>query len=296
MRKIDLTGKSFGRLLVLEQAPTRVSPKGTKMVYWRCRCSCGNLVEISGGLLRSGNTVSCGCYHKEQQKRNKILQPKDMLGKKIGQLLVVEYAGSKNNFAMWKCQCDCGNPVIVSGADLRNGKRVHCSSKIHKKKHGGYGDRLYSVFRAIQQRCYNSKCRQYNDYGGRGITMCQEWRSDYAAFRDWALATGYIEEVLPNGMNKWTIDRINVNGNYEPSNCRWITCQEQQFNKRDNVVLTYNGETKTAKEFSEQYNISPAVLWQRIKKGWSAKAAIETPVRKRRNNAESSREGRGRSH
>lgn len=281
MKKIDLTGKRFGRLTVIEEAPTRVSPQGVKQVYWKCKCDCGTITEVHGNLLRRGTTISCGCYHREQQKKNAILKPKDMLGQRIGHLLVIEYAGSKHNLAMWKCLCDCGKTVIVPGAYLRAGHTNSCGANVHRKKHGGVNEKLYGVYRAMLQRCYNANNSQYDDYGGRGITVCDEWKDSYISFRDWAFTNGYREEVLPNGLNKWTIDRINVNGNYEPNNCRWITCQEQQFNKRDNVYITYNGETKTAKEFSIQYNISPDVLWQRLKHGWEVNEAIETPVKKR---------------
>lgn len=282
MKKIDLTGKIFGRLTVLEQAPTRISPGGAKMVYWRCKCICGNITEVNGNLLRRGETTSCGCYHREQQKKSPILQAKDMSGKVFGHLTVLQRVSSDDKKrARWLCQCDCGRTVIAVGAMLRCGHIRSCNANIHRQKYGGTYKKLYKLYSAMSQRCFNPNNSQFKDYGGRGITMCEEWRNNYNAFRKWALLSGYREETLPNGLNKWTIDRINVNGNYEPGNCRWITCQEQQLNKRDNVVITYKGETKTATEFAKQYNIPAHNLWYRLKHGWSVEAAIETPVKKR---------------
>lgn len=279
MRKIDLTGQKFGRLTVLEEAEPYISPKGVKMIRYKCLCDCGNTAVVSGNLLKRGHTTSCGCYHREQQRKNTILQPKDISGQKFGTLTAIKIVGSDSkNKALWECVCDCGAVVVKSGAGLRNGNIKSCGDRSkHAIKHGGYKDRLFKVYAAIKQRCCNPNYFQYKDYGGRGITVCQAWLNDYRAFRDWAYANGYAEEILPNGLNKWTIERIDVNGNYEPENCTFITTQEQQFNKRDNVVLNYKGETKTATEWANQLNISPHIIWNRLKSGWSVEETLETP-------------------
>lgn len=279
MRKINLIGQKFGRLTVIDQAEHYISPKGVKVIRWNCICDCGNKTIVSTNQLRRGGTISCGCYHKEQESKNLILQPKDISGQRFGTLTAIEMVGSDSkNRALWKCVCDCGAIVIKLGSELRSGHIKSCGNRSkHAIKHGGYKDRLFKVYTSIKQRCCNPNYFQYKDYGGRGIAICQAWLNDYGAFHDWAYSNGYTEEILPNGINKWTIERIDVNGNYEPDNCTFITTQEQQFNKRDNVILTYKGETKTATEWARELGISPNVIWARVKNGWSVEETLETP-------------------
>jgi hypothetical protein len=109
--------------------------------------------------------------------------------------------------------------------------------------------------------------------------MCDEWLNNFSSFYDWAMSNGYKEEILPNRKNKWTIDRIDVNGNYEPNNCRWTTIQEQAKNKRTNIYLTYNGETLTQNEWAKKLDIYAGAIQWRLKKGWSVEEALSTPVK-----------------
>lgn len=107
------------------------------------------------------------------------------------------------------------------------------------KTHGMSGNkcgRLYGLWKSIKYRCYSETCKSYKNYGGRGIVMCDEWKNDFKAFHDWAIVNGYKEEKTEKGINIWTIDRIDVNGNYEPSNCRFITNAEQAKNKRTSLT------------------------------------------------------------
>ena len=173
----------------------------------------------------------------------------DMTGKKYGRLIVLSYAGKKPRgkelVNVWNCQCECGNHCVVVGSDLRNGTTQSCGC-LHKdivgninKKHnlscGKCGNRLYDLWKSIKYRCYNKNNKSYSRYGGRGIKVCDEWLHDFKAFYDWALANGYRDEKLPNGLNKWTIDRIDNNKGYSPENCRFITNQEQSLNKRNTI-------------------------------------------------------------
>lgn len=131
------------------------------------------------------------------------------------------------------------------------------------KTHGLSKTRLYRVFKSMKDRCFNKNNAYYKNYGGRGITICREWLDDFAAFYNWALCNGY-DENAPKG--ECTIDRINNNGNYEPSNCRWVNNKVQQSNKRSNKKYKYKNKLMTQNEIAKDLNISPATLINRINK------------------------------
>jgi hypothetical protein len=170
----------------------------------------------------------------------------DISGQRFGMLtaISIDHLSVQRNGcarALWKCRCDCGNETVASISNLRNGHTRSCgclvvesASKTHFK-HGDKGkdkvDRLYPVWRSMKQRCQLPSMTHYKDYGGRGITVCKEWQ-DYIQFKRWAIKNGY-DENAPRG--KCTIDRIDVNGNYEPSNCRWVDMKIQAHNKRNSI-------------------------------------------------------------
>jgi len=166
----------------------------------------------------------------------------DLTGQRFGKLLVLRRCGSKNGHAAWLCRCDCGNEKIMSASSLRSGtKSCGClcieaiknwnQSEEKKKvtvslktKHGMKGTRLYRIWQAMKARCTNQNVPCFRYYGGRDIRVCEEWKNDFQAFHEWAVENGYADNL--------TIDRVDVNGNYEPANCRWVTMAEQNKNKR----------------------------------------------------------------
>ncbi len=145
------------------------------------------------------------------------------------------------------------------------------TSKSREPKNRRRYNRLYNTWCNIKSRCNNSKNPRFSSYGGRGIKVCDEWGFSFSNFEKWAISNGYN--------NSLTIDRIDVNGNYEPSNCRWVTNSEQQLNKRTNRIIRHNGVSKTLKEWSDQTGLNAKTLQGRIdNSGWSVDRAIESPV------------------
>ena len=179
---------------------------------------------------------------------------------------------------VWKCQCSCEKKTIllVTSNRLLDKKcptrSCGCLQKERvseaNRTHGEYRSKLYKIHNSIKQRCLNPNNVYYYNYGGRGIEVCDEWLK-YENFRDWAISNGYKDGL--------SIDRINNNGNYEPSNCRWATMIQQSNNKRTNAYLTYNGETHTETEWSRILNVSREMIRGRVRRGWSIEEIFETP-------------------
>ena len=200
---------------------------------------------------------------------------KDLTGQRFGYLTIIKKAGkSKNNKTLWLCKCDCGNEKICIGNDLITGRTKSCGclrKKGSQRTHGFRYTRLYYIWQGIKKRCLNKNTPNYCIYGGRGIAICDEWKNDFKVFHDWAFANGYDENVKRGDC---TIERIDVNGNYEPSNCRWATMKEQCRNTKSNKLITYNNETRCLMDWSYILNINYGTLLNRFKKGWTIEKAF----------------------
>lgn len=198
----------------------------------------------------------------------------DLTGKKFGRLTVIERSeNASDGKVAWLCQCDCGNRAIVRGGDLKQGRVKSCGCLVKEimhaqkygLKHGGTGSKLYQAWVNMRQRTGNPNHKEYKNYGGRGIYVCDEW-NDYENFKTWALENGYKDNL--------SIDRIDVNGNYCPENCRWADFETQQNNKRYNRFISHNGKTQTITQWSKETGISRNTLDSRLKSGWSIKDAL----------------------
>ena len=208
---------------------------------------------------------------------------KDIKGQRFGKLLVKEYVGSENKRSMWLCLCDCGKEKIISSKNILTNKVRSCGCLKDKgltrgdTVKGACGNRLYKIYKSMIHRCYYKSGRAYKNYGGRGIAVCQEWLKSYATFEKWALENGY-DINAPFG--KCTLDRIDVNGNYEPSNCRWVDMKTQLNNTTWNIKLTANGETLTFEEWSQKLGVNLNTLRSRYHNGWNDERIINTPIGK----------------
>ena len=212
---IDLTGQRFGKLVVMERTDNYITPKGTPIVRWICRCDCGKTVSIRGCSLRAGHSQSCGCLMREKT------------------------------------------------AELGN-----------MSTHGLSKTRLHKIWRGIKDRCLNTKSKDYPGYGGRGITVCAEWREDFMQFYAWSMTNGYGDDL--------SIDRIDNDNGYRPENCRWVTRDEQNRNKSNLKYIQINGDTNTLAEWCRQYDLPYHTVHQRIYAShWTPEEALGIAPRKK---------------
>lgn len=204
----------------------------------------------------------------------------DITGERYNKLKVISFYDFKNARARWLCQCDCGKQKIVYSSDLRSHNVKSCGCLLHKKiskiKSDNSTKRLHYIYYNIKQRCYNEKNPAYKYYGGKGITMCNEWLNDINTFCKWAIEKGYSDNL--------TIERIDVNGNYEPDNCKWITKTQQGYNKNNSVLYTINNQTKCLSEWCKIYDIDYHVVYKRLKRGNPIELALTKQIEKKYQN------------
>lgn len=197
----------------------------------------------------------------------------NLVGQKFGKLVVIQRMDNdKRGRSRWLCECSCGKEKIVRSDHLRSGgtRSCGCLSIKHGLYRNGKTYKPYQIWRHMIGRCINPNYIQYNGYGGRGIAVCKRWRK----------LENFLEDMGEPPTDKHQIDRINNDGDYCPSNCRWATRKQQMRNRRNNHLETYMGKTQCLAAWAEEFGIPYQVLWQRIcMLGWSLKKALISPIR-----------------
>lgn len=218
--------------------------------------------------------------------KSKLLQKKE----KFGRLTIIELHHKKQHIdkrgviryrEYYLCECECGNIKIVEKSQLTTGHTKSCgclqkeSTRKRSNYHGLSKTKIYSIWCGIKDRCYRKKCTDYVNYGGRGITVCDEWKDNFITFYNWAINNGYKDGL--------TIERINVNGNYEPSNCIWIENALQSKNKTNSHYLTYNGKTQIIEDWAKEMKLNNgSTIRGRLKLGWTLEESLTIPIGQKR--------------
>lgn len=205
-------------------------------------------------------------------------QRTNLLNQRFGELLVIEEAPdyiqpNGKKITRWLCQCDCGNQTIVRSNNLKGGRTKSCGHQNEKHSHSaaandGKNTPTYNSWLAMKTRCYNSNAANYHNYGGRGIVVCDRWLNSFNAF---------LADMgeCPEGMS---IDRIDNDGNYQPSNCKWSTKREQDNNRRTNRNITLQGRTQTMTQWCRELNLNKDTIKRRLYRGWSEVDALTIPI------------------
>lgn len=197
-------------------------------------------------------------------------QLKNLVERQFGELIVLKRnpVNSKSGNAHWDCKCSCGNIATVIGSKLRSGTTKSCGCARKSKIAQGFSKtRLYRIWSLMKKRCYRNENENFKHYGGRGIEVCDEWKKDFIAFRSWALSNGYADNL--------SIDRIDVNGNYEPKNCRWVDTKTQANNRRNNRIIIYLNNEYTVSEFADFLKVSYWTVRNQLKLGWPIEKIVQ---------------------
>lgn len=205
-------------------------------------------------------------------------QREDLTGIRFGNLTVVGFAGQyKNGVSKWNCACDCGQSAVAGMGALKRGDTVSCGC--HRRSllrtHGLSGVPEYQIWAAMIQRCGNPSNSAYHNYGGRGVVVCSEWRESFARF---------LADMGERPGTEYSIDRIDVHGDYCPENCKWSTDREQSCNRTNNKLITAHGETLTQSQWARRLGVHDSIIYSRLKNGWDPERAVSEPPKGATNN------------
>lgn len=290
----DLIGQRFGMLEVMY----RTDNHKWDLAHWMCKCDCGNMKEVTTNDLTRGAVKSCGCLvHAPRKRATKVKEkplkipkaqkikeqkpkkePIDLTGQKFGKLTVLRKSDHSGSHGfLWVCQCECGNIKEFYTSRLRDGTNRSCGC-LSASRHGATNLRIYHVWDGMLKRCENKNSVSYKNYGGRGISVCSDWH-DFEIFKKWASETGYDEDAE---RGKCTLDRIDVNGNYCPENCRWVDMKTQCNGRRNCHYIEINGVTHNLKEWANIYGINYIAVQGRLHRGWTEYEALTVPLGQKR--------------
>lgn len=257
----DISGLAYGKLTVVRY---HGKDNGGK-TSWECLCECGETIIVRSNSLQSGNTRSCGCYHREIVINRFEDSRLNMVGKQFGRLVVESVAEVKNGSTRYNCKCNCGSTVTLSSGVLSSGhtKSCGCLEVESRITHGLSDHPLYKVYSNMKSRCYRTNGLSFHRYGGRGIVVCDEWLNDFNAFYNWAINNGYEPGL--------TIERSNNDDGYNPNNCIWAGRKDQARNRHTtkisvDIASNIRSDTRPNPEIAREYGLDSSTI-SRIKTG-----------------------------
>lgn len=278
---VDKSGEKHGTFTIVQP----VSRANDGHLKWLIKCECGYITIVSSNNLRSAtkHCPSCEPFIDRESKR----LDEEYSGKKYNMVTILRFAYIKNAHRQYECRCDCGKVFYSAISPIKNGSRISCGCSVRTKErtiepriNGKYRTSLkkkalplYRVYNDMHRRCEKQYRKDYKRYGGRGICVCDEWSGEhgYDNFCDWAYKNGY-DESAPYG--DCTLDRIDVNGNYSPENCRWADKYVQANNRRNNHIVNVNGHKQTLISACREKGIDYRMVHSRLQRGWSERAAF----------------------